>query len=181
MILRRFIPFLIAFAISPLAVNAQVLDDLFEYGNAAEANAESGAGMARGTTYDAATDVYTITAGGTDFWSPTDHGSAIFDADGSTVDGNFSAVVKVSIGLPGEVMPGEWGRSGIMARTDPADPASAYFASTQKFNGGKQHILQARDAAGGDTGRPSNGATTTLVTRSRPRSRCRSGLVGVAS
>lgn len=168
MVLRRFVPLVIAFAISPLAANAQVLTDLFEYGNAAESNAQSGAGMDRGTTYDAATEVYTITAGGTDFWSPTDHGSAIFDADGATVDGNFSAVVKVSIGLPNEVLPGEWGRAGIMARTDPADPTSAYFASTQKFNGPNQHVLQARDSAGAGTGRPSNGMTTTLVTGQDP-------------
>lgn len=164
MVRRRCIPFLIAFAIGPAAANAQPFQDLFEYGNAADSNQQSGAGIQRGTTYDPATDVYTITAGGTDFWSPTDHGSAIFDADGPTTDGNFSAIVQVSIGLPGEVMPGEWGRSGIMARTDPADPTSAYFASTQKFNGPNQHILQARDTAGGDTGRPSDGSTTTLVT-----------------
>ena len=151
-----------------MAANAQPYADLFEYGNAAAANALSGAGVARGTTHDPATDVYTITAGGTDIWSTSDHGSAIFDVDGPTVDGNFSAVVKVSIGLPGEVMPGEWGRSGIMARTEPANPASAYFASTQKFNGPNQHILQARDSAGAGTGRPSNGATTTLVTGHDP-------------
>ena len=89
---------------------------------------------------------------------------------GATVDGNFSAVVKVQIGLEGEAMPGEWGRTGIMGRTTPDDPTSAYFATTQKFDGEagadnrRQNILQARDSAGAGTGRPSNGVPTTLIT-----------------
>ena len=133
MILRGSILFLFTLAI-PLVVNAQTLDMLYEYGNAADANDFSGAGIPRGADFsDAASGNYTITAGGTDFWSGTDHGSAIFGPDNEPVTGNFSAVVKVQVGLEGEVMPGEWGRSGIMARTDPADPQSAYFASTQKF------------------------------------------------
>ena len=82
MVLRRFFPLLIAFAISPLAANAQVFDTIYEYGNAADSNQTSGAGVERGATYDGAGNTYTITAGGTDFWSGTDHGSAIFDADG---------------------------------------------------------------------------------------------------
>ncbi len=168
MILKRCIPVLIALAIAPLAVNAQIIDSLdtvYEYGNAAAANATSGAGIPRGADYSgSASGNYTITAGGTDFWDSSDHGSAIFSSTAAPLSGNFSAWVQVQIGLAGEVMPGEWGRTGIMARTDPTDPASAYFASTQKFDGPNQHILQARDSAGAGTGRPSDGSTTTLVT-----------------
>ncbi|MCA9217543.1 MAG: PEP-CTERM sorting domain-containing protein, partial [Planctomycetales bacterium] len=162
---KRFLLAAVALAIAPLTANAQTFDSIFEYGNAADSNAVSGAGVPRGFT--AAAGTYTITAGGTDFWSPTDHGSAIFDSAAAPVTDNFSAVVKVQIGLAGESMPGEWGRSGIMARTTPDDPTSAYFASTQKFDGPNQHILQARDVAGGDTSRPSDGATTTLITGPR--------------
>ena len=171
MLVRRCIPFLIAFAITPLAANGQTFDTLYEYGNAANSSATSGAGIARGADFsDSASGNYTITAGGTDFWSNSDHGSAIFDSTAAPVTGNFSAVVKVQIGLEGESMPGEWGRTGIQARTDPTAANSAYFASTQKFDGApgatnrRQHILQARDAAGSGTGRPSNGSPTTLVT-----------------
>lgn len=163
--MQRFVCYLFALVMAPLSAQGQALDTLYEYGNAAQANATSGAVIPRGADFsDSANGNYSITAGGTDFWSPTDHGSAMFGSENAPVTGNFSAVVKVQIGLEGEVMPGEWGRSGIMARTDPADPQSTYFASTQKFDGGKQHILQARDVKGAGTGRPSNGMPTTLVT-----------------
>ena len=113
------------------------------------ANATSGAGIPRGADFSgSASGNYTITAGGTDFWDVSDHGSAIFDSTATPVTGDFSAVVQVSIGLAGEVMPGEWGRCGIMARTDPSAANSAYFASTQKFDGPNQHVLQFRDSLG---------------------------------
>ncbi|MCA9149309.1 MAG: hypothetical protein KDA92_08430, partial [Planctomycetales bacterium] len=160
MIVRRILLGL-ALVMLPVAANAQTFDTLYEYGNAADANATSGAGIARGFTASAS-GTYTITAGGTDFWDVSDHGSAIFDSTATPVTGDFSAVVKVSIGQPGEVMPGEWGRSGIMARTNPSLPNSAYFASAQKFSGPNQHTLQFRDAEGSGTGNVL-GATTTLV------------------
>lgn len=150
--------------IVPAAVNAQTFDTLYEYGNAAQANATSGAGKARGADFSgSASGNYTITAGGTDFWDVSDHGSAIFDADATPVSGNFSATVKVSIGLPGETMPGEWGRSGIMARSNPSAANSAYFASTQKFDGPKQHVLQFRDADASGTNSVNGNATTLKV------------------
>ncbi len=80
MILRHYIPFLIALAIAPFAVNAETLDRLYEYGNAATANATSGAGVPRGADFSGSiSGNYVITAGGTDFWSNSDHGSAIFE------------------------------------------------------------------------------------------------------
>ena len=167
MIVRRYIPFLIALAMAPFAVNAETLDRLYEYGNAATANATSGAGIPRGADFNgSAGGNYLISAGGTDFWSNSDHGSAIFEdpAANPARTGDFSAVVQVQIGLPGESMPGEWGRTGIMARTDPTDAASAYFASAQKFDGGKQNVLQFRDSRGAGTGRTSDGTQTPLVT-----------------
>jgi hypothetical protein len=168
MLLKRFLPVCMALFVAPLAVYGETFNTLYEYGNAASANATSGAGMARGFTSAAGT--YTITAGGTDFWDVSDHGSAIFDSSAAARSGDFSAVVQVSIGLAGEAMPGEWGRTGIMARTDPAAANSAYFASTQKFDGAagdparRQHVLQFRDSAGAGTSRVSDGSPTTLIT-----------------
>jgi hypothetical protein len=168
MLLKRLLPVFMALLVAPLAVYGQTFDTIYEYGNAASANATSGAGMARGFTSAAGT--YTITAGGTDFWDVSDHGSAIFDSTAAAVTGDFSAVVQVSIGLPGETMPDEWGRAGLMARTDPAAANSAYFASTQKFDGAagdparRQHILQFRDSLGAGTSRVSDGSSTTLIT-----------------
>jgi hypothetical protein len=171
MVVRRFTFFLVLTLLgAPAAVHAQSFDTLYEYGNAASANATSGAGIARGATYNSAANQYTITAGGTDFWDVSDHGSAIFDSTASPVTGNFSAIVQVSIGLPGETMPDEWGRAGMMARTNPSAANSAYFAATQKFDGAvdnvarRQHILQFRDAEGAGTSRVSDGSATTLVT-----------------
>ncbi len=173
MILRRWIQICLAtvsmaLASGPIAAIAQTFDTLYEYGNAADSNATSGAGVPRGANFsDSASGNYTITAGGTDFWDVSDHGSAIFDSTAAPVTGDFSAVVKVSIGLTGEVMPGEWGRTGVMARTDPAAANSAYFASTQKFDGPNQHVLQFRDSLGAGTSRVSDGSATTLVTGPR--------------
>lgn len=164
MSVRRFFLGMALAMIVPAAVNAQTFDTLYEYGNAAQANATSGAGKARGADFSgSASGNYTLTAGGTDFWDVSDHGSAIFDADATPVTGNFSATVKVSIGLPGENMPGEWGRTGIMARTNPSAANSAYFASTQKFNGPKQHVLQFRDAEASGTSSVNGSATTLAV------------------
>jgi hypothetical protein len=143
-----------------LPASAEVLDTLVEYGNAAVANPTSaGAGIARGFTNPAA-DQYTITAGGTDFWDVSDHGSFIYDAD-QTQAGDFSAYVRVdNIGQPGEVLPGEWGRAGLMARGgDPTAANGAYAATIRRFGTGANGsgiALQQRAAIAGGTSNPTN-------------------------
>jgi MYXO-CTERM domain-containing protein len=154
--MRKFLFAMLGIALAPLSLRAENLDTLYEYGNAASGNATSGAGVPRGATYDTAAQSYTITAGGTDFWDVSDHGSAIFDSTSAGRSGDFSAVVRVSIGLPGEVLPTEWGRSGIIARTDPSAPNSSYVASIRKFEDPtsqdrNQVKMQGRDTLGGGT------------------------------
>lgn len=170
MTVRRWV-LALALAMLPGAAQAQTFNQLYEYGNAKTANATSGAGIARGADFSqSASGIYTITAGGTDFWDKADHGSAIFDNTATPVTGNFSAIAKVAIGLPGETLPGEWGRSGIMARVSPAQANSAYFAAAQKFNGPagdpnrRQLHMQGREVRGGDTSSVSGGGPTSLVT-----------------
>lgn len=136
-----------------------MLDTLEEYGNAAEGDAESFAGNARGFTATGAGEsaVYSITAGGTDFWSGTDHGSMLH-ANGVTVDGNFSAVVRsVSVAASfDEGLAGEWGRTGLMARTDPTAANSPNVAHIRKTGGSNNGtVLQYRDTFGGGTSRDS--------------------------
>ena len=135
---------------------AETLDSIAEYGNAATANATSGAGIARGFTNPAA-DEYTVTAGGTDFWSGTDHGSFIYDADGTRAAGeNFSAVVRsVAVaGDPAEALAGEWGRTGPMVRKNPTAANSANVAHIRKSGSGNGHtVLQWRPADGQGTTR----------------------------
>ncbi|HUF62588.1 MAG TPA: hypothetical protein VMN36_10985 [Verrucomicrobiales bacterium] len=153
---------LIALALFPLAaIHAESLDTLSEFGNAASAPAPNPAGNSHGADFtNAASGEYVITAGGTDFWGNTDNGSYIFDSTTSRPAGeDFSAVVRsVSVAAdPLEVLAGEWGRTGIMARNNPTDGASANVAHIRKSGG---------DPAGtnpADTliqGRSSNGAGT---------------------
>ncbi|MDB4538273.1 hypothetical protein N9230_06650, partial [Akkermansiaceae bacterium] len=144
-----------------LPVGAETLDTLAEFGNAATANATSGATTPRGANFDnAAAGTYTITAGGTDFWGASDNGSFIYDADQSRAAGeNFSVIVRsVSIaGDPAEGLASQWGRTGPMVRKTPDAANSATVTHIRKSGG---------DAAGADPadtliqGRPSDGADT---------------------
>ena len=160
---------LTALIVSPLTLpaGAETLDTLAEFGNAATANANSGAGTARGFTNPAA-DEYTITAGGTDFWGGSDNGTFIYDADQSRADGeNFSVIVRsVSVaGDPAETLAGEWGRTGPMARKTPDAANSAYVAHIRKSGGNPagtnpaDTLIQGRqsDGAGSDRGPGENG------------------------
>lgn len=147
-----------------LNASAEVLDTLQEYGNAATADATSGAGIDRGFT-DPAADEYTITAGGTDLWGNSDNGSFIYDSTQSrAADEDFSAIVRsVSIAAdPAEALAGEWGRTGIMARKDPLAANSANVAHTRKTgtsgNAGST-LNQARPNDGGGTDRNPGGVT----------------------
>ncbi len=143
------------------SIHAETLDTLSEFGDAASAPAPNPAGNSHGADFsNAASGEYTITAGGTDFWGNTDNGSYIFDSTTSRPAGeNFSAVVRsVSIAAdPLEVLAGQWGRTGLMARNNPTDGASANVAHIRKSGG---------DPAGTDPadtlmqGRPSNGGAT---------------------
>lgn len=146
-----------------LPLGAETLDTLSEFGNAATANATSGAGTPRGADFsNAAAGNYTITAGGTDFWGNSDNGSFIYDADQSRAAGeNFSVIVRsVSIaGDPLESLAGQWGRTGLMARKNPEDGGSAYVAHIRKSGGDPASadpadtLIQGRQADGGGTDR----------------------------
>lgn len=146
-----------------LPAEAETLDTLAEFGNAAEANATSGAGTPRGANFsDAAAGNYTITAGGTDIWGNSDNGSFIYDADQSRAAGeNFSVIVRsVSVaGSPLESLASQWGRTGLMARKNPDDAGSANVAHIRKSGGDPASadpadtLIQGRQADGGGTDR----------------------------
>ena len=144
-----------------LPAGAETLDTLAEFGNAATANATSGAGTPRGFTSPAA-DEYTITAGGTDHWGNSDNGSFIYDADQSRAAGeNFSVIVRsVSIAAdPAEGLSSQWGRTGPMARKTPDAAGSANVAHIRKTGGDPagtdpaDTLIQGRQADNGGTDR----------------------------
>ncbi len=183
MIRRQFLlPIALAFGVLACA-NAETFDTLNQFGNAILGNGpdgvigtaddlSSGAGVPVGFTNPSAGN-YTITSGGTDFWSPTDHGSAIFDSTAAGQSGNFTATVEVAIGQLGEALPNDWGRAGIMARdastvsAGVATADGAYVASNRRF-GNNTNIdyvnIQSRDSSGAGTGRPNNGYNLEPVT-----------------
>lgn len=152
-----------------LPAGAETLDTLAEFGDAATANATSGAGTPRGADFsESALGNYTITAGGTDFWGNSDNGSFIYDADQSRAAGeNFSVIVRsVSVaGDPAEALAGEWGRTGPMARRNPNDAYSANVAHIRKSGGDPagtnpaDTLIQGRssDSGGTDRGPGENG------------------------
>ncbi|YCM46920.1 hypothetical protein V2O64_25725 (plasmid) [Verrucomicrobiaceae bacterium 227] len=146
-----------------LPAGAETLDSLAEFGNAATADATSGAGTPRGANFDnAAAGAYTITAGGTDIWGNSDNGTFIYDADGTRAAGeNFSAIVR-SVSVAGnldEALAGEWGRTGVMARKTPDSANSATVAHVRKSGGNGTTVNQGRpnDGAGTDRGPGNNG------------------------
>ena len=122
-----------------LHAGAETLNSLAEFGNAATANAASGAGTPRGANFDnAAMGEYTITAGGSDFWGNNDRGSFIWDNTQSRAAGeNFSVVVRsVSVAAdPLEGLATQWGRTGPMARKTPDQANSANVAHIRKSGG----------------------------------------------
>lgn len=140
-----------------LPAGAETLDTLAEFGNAATANATSGAGTPRGADYTgAAAGTYTLTAGGTDLWGTSDNGSFIYDANQTRGAGeNFSVIVRsVSVaGDPLEAIAGEWGRTGPMARKTPDAADSATIAHIRKTGNNNITVLQARPADGAATDR----------------------------
>ncbi|MFT5408397.1 MAG: hypothetical protein ACI9NC_001106 [Verrucomicrobiales bacterium] len=154
---------LVTSALLSLHAGAETLNSLAEFGNAANSDATSGAGTARGGNFDnAGTDAYTLTAGGTDFWGASDHGSYIFDNAQSRAAGeDFSVVVRsVSIaGDPAEALAGEWGRTGPMVRKTPDVANAANVAHIRKSGSTNTTILQGRlsDGAGTDRGPDNNG------------------------
>jgi hypothetical protein len=141
--------------------SAEVLDTLHEYGDAATGEATSNAGFARGFATPAATDTggapatntYTLTAGGADFWGGSDQGSAIFDETGPARVGDFSAVVRMRIGEAGEPLAsGGWGRTGIQARKTPAAANSANFSVYRRSDGAQPIVMGERSSDGAGTG-----------------------------
>lgn len=144
-------------------VNAETLDSLSEFGDAAATPAPNPAGNSRGADFsNAASGEYVITAGGTDFWGNSDNGSFIYDSTTSRAAGeDFSAIVRsVSVAAdPLEVLAGEWGRTGLMARNDPTDPAAANVAHIRKSGGDPagtnppDTLIQGRAANAGGTDR----------------------------
>lgn len=145
-----------AILLTALPAGAETLDSLAEFGNAATANATSGAGIPRGADFTgAAAGDYAITAGGTDLWGTSDNGSFIYDADQTrAADEDFSVIVRsVSIaGNPDEAVAGEWGRTGIMARKTPDAANSAAVAHLRKTNN-SYTALQGRPSEGAGTDR----------------------------
>ncbi|MEZ5300712.1 MAG: PEP-CTERM sorting domain-containing protein [Verrucomicrobiales bacterium] len=129
-----------------------MLDTLSEFGNAATAPATSGAGTPRGFT-DGGSGAYTITAGGSDLWGGSDNGSFLYDADQSRT--NFSAIVRqVSVASdPSESLGPQWGRTGLMARAQPATANAANVAMIRKSGGSNQVVVQNRPNDGFNTHR----------------------------
>lgn len=148
-----------AAAFLPFSYASADLDTLQEYGNAATPPSDPGANPAgkfhSADFNDSATGKYAITAAGTDLWGTSDNGSFIYDS-AQTQSGDFSATVRsVSIAAdPLELLAGEWGRTGLMARVDPTVANSADVAHIRKsgsVNGFT--VFQGRRSAGVDTER----------------------------
>ena len=143
---------------------AETLDTLKEYGNAGDQNKPiNPAGNPRGADFSqSALGIYSITAGGTDYWGNRDNGSWIYDADGVRAAGsNFSAVVRsVSIAAdPLEPLGNNWGRTGLMARQLPDEQGSPNVSHIRRDGNnawtslqGRKNLNQGTDRNGGEMG-----------------------------
>ena len=131
-------------AFSFVGVARADLDTLGVYGNAADGDGSS--------FVDNGGGAFDILAGGSDFWSNTDHGAFLYDG-AATTSGSFTAVVR-SVGFSGpDGLAGEWGRTGPMARADGAVANSANVFTARKSGGGVGIAFQGRSGNGTDTER----------------------------
>ncbi len=110
---------------------------------------------------DASMGKYVVSSLGQDLWSRADAGAFVYDAN--PVTGDFSAVVRVSSMVnPAGGTPAQWGRAGLMVRTDPTADHSSNFAVLRRTSDGgggdflESTVTQNRNTFGVDSGEPFN-------------------------
>jgi hypothetical protein len=142
---------------------AETLDSVAHYGNAQLATpantnwaaSVSAGGIPHGANFSgSASGNYTLTTGGADLWGGSDQGSFIYDNASGPRSGDFSAIVRMRVGEPGEVLAPSWGRSGIMARKSGTAANSTNVAHYRVFagTGNSNTRMGSRDSDGAGTG-----------------------------